>query len=587
MASTSVFENTSIQHSLARLQIAFGQSANKFANDPHHLHISQDSSSPLTPLGTIRSLVREMMNFNEVPIHAIRERYSDISILLNLSENFHKVDITKMTNGPIWFNLRRLSRETTLTCHSFVKLSLFLSECVRSLGVTRIVITDFHNTDTASLSVLLRFLVECRLTHLELVLCFSDKEHLIENRLPQAIWDDYAFARKRIFEAFLNYCPTEEVGEVQKVKATMCFSRIPSSVKESSYLLTFDHFFERLSSYTTLLMYDCAYLYAQLALERAVVEPQRWFIQEVLVLLDLNIKDAEAGLSRINAILAGNLSNVQLARFLYIKGVVLAKRQIAIDSALSAFYQGMSILQCSINAASELELGWLANGIGLCYAALSKTFYNEKRRKCLELALAWEQHARTLVDSQDTRDSRFLNANIMTNISTVYEILGNYKQALTIWHQFSTFIGSTQALPSYNIHYRQGILNFHNGNYTGAVKDFNKSLDQLECDRPLDFAACSRVHYGLAYLYNFLSTEEKRVEHHLNHATNLAERILDKEGLLQCHHFFRMWQDKSLQNKVKETTVLLPRPKLPAFYPFIDLANQPDIDFNRMLREPQ
>lgn len=545
------------------------------------------SSSQLMPLSVVKRLIEAMRNSDDKNV--MDESLEGYESLLNLVYTPLYSNNETLFNGVIWSNLRRLSRETTLTCYSYTKLAFFLATCIEKLNIKTILFKNFQNCDSASFIVILRLLTHFQNQDLEIVLQFEQLE-ISSKFINKMRCVEYSSVREEMFGNFLKNIPDA---------VTVYFSLLNKDKKEPDDIqnfangfaqlnaslptpFSFDDGVKKLQTYTSFLMYDCAYLYAEAILDITDLDSQNWFIREVQILLDLNTKNSQVALEKIDKLLECDLSPVQEARYCYLKGVISIKRKMALSEAFSSFYNGLDILRSSCSASSLIELGWLSNGIGLSYALQSKD-NQQKKREFLELALQWENHAINMISSLNNSESRYLTHNILTNISTAYEMLGNYKKAIEIWDKFTDLVSDSKSLPKFNLLYRKGILEWYEGDTEKATLNIESALTTLHTMRPFDLATCSWIYYALAYIHA-REKHSQDSERNLSSALEAATRVNDKVVLELCNRLANLLKAKSDDKIWRKYQGLFPPSKLPSYYSYIDLANTPDFDFNRLLR---
>jgi tetratricopeptide (TPR) repeat protein len=141
------------------------------------------------------------------------------------------------------------------------------------------------------------------------------------------------------------------------------------------------------------------------------------------------------------------------ARMAMFLALVLAKRIQHFDQAQQFIDTGYQALENLETPEAMLERGWLSNVQALI----------AYRRRDYKQALRLTQEAIQFLKPYRGEEAVGLKTNLVTNMSILFEDIGEYQRALNVWHLFQTFLGDDNALFAKHYLFREAGLTLKAG----------------------------------------------------------------------------------------------------------------------------
>lgn len=360
--------------------------------------------------------------------------------------------------------------------------------------------------------------------------------------------------------------------------------------------------------------YDACFLWCDSLLggtDSEVAEAHR-----LRALAAVNVNNYDAALHSLHLAEQLSASGVRRAHLSYLQGLIETKRRYDLSSATSHYTRGLNLLDGGHESESEdapLERAWLMNGLALNEAVLW--------RRCLDKqdhyrkAFALERDAFDLVREGDSPARTYLRFNLLANSAFLLEMSGNYELAIrTLLNAFDfgldESLGRKKVWRS-TLGYRVGVLHhkaganhealgllrdaaesdsspeswpthervlralgaveFHEGHYSRAADTFAWGLRLCVAGR----SAQGTAEHARNLIVSLLRSGQK------HRACGVYEELLSEEGLetIPAEAFAQSGSLDELQPSPLS-------PKLPAYFPELDLEGIPSIDLNLFLGKP-
>jgi tetratricopeptide (TPR) repeat protein len=300
------------------------------------------------------------------------------------------------------------------------------------------------------------------------------------------------------------------------------------------------------------------------------------------------------------------------AHLCYLQGLIEAKRGYDVSKSTTHYERGLAVLESHQGNGEDLPLerGWLLNGLALNEAILWRRDLAALHH--FSRAFTLERDAFALVAEGDDPARTYLRFNLLANSAFLMEIRGNYELAIDIFRntfglEMDEAHDRKQRWRS-TLGYRIGVLHHRAGQLEEASRCLREAAEQdaateswatqerilraigaLELDRGAFAEAAETFGRGLDICLAARSAEGAR-----EHARGLMCALLsngDERRAGEVNEALGSEEDLQLVPEGKSRSRLViedcrpnaPSPKLPAYFPEIDLEGIPSIDLNRFL----
>ncbi|HLA10553.1 MAG TPA: hypothetical protein VJ023_08145 [Pyrinomonadaceae bacterium] len=327
----------------------------------------------------------------------------------------------------------------------------------------------------------------------------------------------------------------------------------------------------------------------------------------------VNVDQHDAALYSLNLAEQLSASVVRQAHLSYLQGLIETKRRYDLSSSTSHYTRGLGLLDSCNKTKGEdprLERAWLMNGLALNEAVLWRRYASKQEHYARAFAL--EREAFALVRSGDSPARTYLRFNLLANSAFLLEMAGNYDVAIrTLVRAFDFNLDETldrKQVWRSTLGYRVGVLHYSAGSNDEALRLLSDAAEsdlgdenwptQERVLRALGAVLLHNSHYSRAAdtfasglrLCRAGRSAQGTIEHARNliiclirdgqkrRAGELCEELLSEEGLeIIPRELFA--QSRSFEDLHPSPL----SPKLPAYFPELDLEGIPSIDLNLFL----
>jgi tetratricopeptide (TPR) repeat protein len=338
--------------------------------------------------------------------------------------------------------------------------------------------------------------------------------------------------------------------------------------------------------------------------------------QRLQALAAVNISKYDEALRSLRRAEELSVAPGRRAHLAYLQGLIETKRHYDLSGSDSHYKRGLRALDAGPSGADEdipLERAWLLNGLALNEAMLWRR--NPRESECHAKAFAFERDAFALVSDGESPARTYLRFNLLANSAFLLEMRGNYQLAIDTFIKTFDFglderQGARRRWRS-TLGYRVGVLHHRAGNHDEALELLRAAaeqdshpeswptLERVLCTlgrvlldhgcyaqaadtfaRGLELCRNGRSargadEHGRHLILSLLSAGEKR------RAREIYEELLAEEslGVVPPETF-------AAGDHVAEVPVAPLPPKLPAYFPELDLEGMPSVDLNLFLGNP-
>ena len=300
------------------------------------------------------------------------------------------------------------------------------------------------------------------------------------------------------------------------------------------------------------------------------------------------------------------------AHLCYLQGLIETKRMYDLSGSTSCYRRGLAFLDGSPSGDDDIDLerAWLLNGFALNEAILWRRNPADETRHTKSFAL--EREAFELVQDGDTPARNYLRFNLLANSAFLLEMKGAYETAIDVFLKTFDFMSkaSQTKRPRWRstLGYRIGVLHYKAGQLEKALKILQKAAEEdhevanwpsqerilravgtvlLELGR---FSEAANIFSEGLKMCRTARSRQGTFEHarglicsllqqnNRAAAAELREELETVESipLLQSHR-----KSSTLRADYFRPSPL--SPKLPAYFPDLDLEGMPVVDLNRFL----
>jgi tetratricopeptide (TPR) repeat protein len=479
-----------------------------------------------------------------------------------------------------WTNaiLRRLSRESIHTAprvHALAKAFLAdLSHRARRAGCRAPVLLCVHDAarlDRMSVRFLHRLLSLATALPLEVELHFSSFE--VGSPHPS---DRFMSAARATFEAARRSIFTRIVGDFGAENRHLLESVTFCAASDSNLATR-----KRLETAVVSHEFDFAAAVAEQLLAQPLDQNARADVLRLLAIVDANLGRTSNALELLELSKKETCDPANKARFCYLMGLLLAKREGALDRALASMEEGLVLLaKAEVPAETRaVEQAWLLNGHSLTLALLSKRQARPTRELTRRRILKQLLEALALVGREPAPALVYLRHNLLANFAFMLEIMGDHDRAIAFWDaSFGPYVAATgRADVLLTQKYRVGLNHSQAGRGAEAVQCLEASLDAARAvGNPFlvehVLKALASVQERNGELESALATLEELESHQVE--LGLRARALVTAAA-----------QRAIATKQEKDPVVLPRPnpKLPSSLPEVDLETEGRFNVNQSL----
>jgi tetratricopeptide (TPR) repeat protein len=300
------------------------------------------------------------------------------------------------------------------------------------------------------------------------------------------------------------------------------------------------------------------------------------------------------------------------AHLCYLQGLIETKRMYDLSGSTSCYRRGLAFLDNCSNGDDDIDLerAWLLNGFALNEAILWRRNPADQARHTKSFAL--EREAFELVQDGDTPARNYLRFNLLANSAFLLEMKGAYETAIDVFLKTFDFMSQAPQTkrPRWRstLGYRIGVLHYKAGQLEKALEILQKAAE--EGDDIANWPSQERIFRGVGTVLlelgrfseaaNIFSAGLKMCrtarsrQGTFEHARGLICSLLQQDkraAAAELNEEMETVESVSLlENGYKTSTLRADyfrpsplSPKLPAYFPDLDLEGMPVVDLNRFL----
>jgi tetratricopeptide (TPR) repeat protein len=292
------------------------------------------------------------------------------------------------------------------------------------------------------------------------------------------------------------------------------------------------------------------------------------------------------------------------AHLSYLQGLIEGKRRYDLSASCAHYERGLALIESGDDGEADLPLerGWLLNGLALNEAILWRREPDADERHANAFRL--EREAFDLVREGSSPSRMYLRFNLLANSALLMEMCGEYDVAIDLFRRTFDFdVDRDSAKRSRwesTMGYRLGVLHYRAGRldeayrllYDAAEQDESvegwptrerilRALGAVALDRGAAGEAESLFRRGLETCREARAAEGTRA-----HAEGLVAALLSGGRAGRAAEVLRELREEeglAIASRPDDVPRRPPSPKLPAYFPEIDLEGIPAIDLNRFL----
>ncbi|MEW4370225.1 hypothetical protein [Paenibacillus kandeliae] len=550
---------------------------------------------------TVEAIWNQILEYAEqhlIDVHVIEEARHAFNQLMN---SWRRLDMN--SDSIIYSIIRRISRESNTTAkwidQSAEKMVTLLQSIAEYNGKRMLIIIEKAEwMDRPSIRLLNRLYKLMPFGEVAFIFRFEHSVPL-ETELdePFHIQTSIAVARARIFKR-------------------LAAEQLPRIYKSEVSVATYEHCEYETSEYGILA--DAALALVTQNYENAYLACSSAFQQETI--------SEEA--YRICGLVHANLSLYDQAYTLFLKAgdnarslpikahidclcaLLAVKRFYNLDVA-NQHYQAALALTDDSDEQNRLERGWVYNGMSFMDTVAASRLSGIDKEKQLESVFYRERMAFQLIKQDNNPGALYLRYNLLSNMTFLLEIKGDYQNALKMWENaFERLIGN-----QHTFQYRTGMLAWKAGVVDQSFDCLLKAKeiameqkDRLDLEgiyEALGYVSYCHEQYEQAFYHYSKGMELSRALAHwpefrrqavgyIKSASHLHEGALQMawETVQAFINDPRMPEEdqKFFSSSITELVTLLPsfvlkmpKSKLSSYHPSVDLEMIPDVDMNDFL----
>ncbi len=290
--------------------------------------------------------------------------------------------------------------------------------------------------------------------------------------------------------------------------------------------------------------------------------------------------------------------------------LLAVKRFYNLDVA-NRHYQTALTLTDDSDEQNRLERGWVYNGMSFMDTVAASRLSGADKQKQLESVFHRERMAFQLIKQDNNPGALYLRYNLLSNMTFLLEIKGDYPNALKMWENaFERLIGS-----QHTYQYRTGMLAWKAGVVDKAFDCLLKAKEiAIEQKDRLDLEG---INEALGYVF-YCHKEYDQAIYHYSKGVELSRSLAhwpefkrQAIGLLKSAAYSNVMTLESVWKNVQtlandpripeedqtffsnsvlelsaqlpSVTLKMPKSKLSSYHPSVDLEMIPDVDMNDFL----
>lgn len=269
-------------------------------------------------------------------------------------------------------------------------------------------------------------------------------------------------------------------------------------------------------------------------------------------------------------------SGPKRAHLEYLMGLLATKRLYNPELALEHYQRGLTFVnEGSVDG--RLEKAWLMNGISF----LNVTQLVNRRNQAdfgtgIEAVVRSELEALALINRDRTPGATYLRFNLYSNIAFLFEIKGDYETSKRfLKNSLGRYLPAINELQAPQHLYRVGMLEWKAGNTARALEYLAQAVASAE--REGNRVYLEHIFYAMGHIAEMAED--------LASARKFFTDALDICVQLKDNYMFSTIQKRLSKSTDSSSRAMIPKTKLPGYYPPLDLEAQPKVDMNRYLIE--
>lgn len=488
--------------------------------------------------------------------------------------------------------MRRISRESYYTSRVIELAALLINRLLSRQGWCCVHVPDIDRLDRPSLKVLARAMILLEDAH-----SFTWVWHSTSDPLTDTVEPSDMFVRSRA--ALLR----QLIG----ILAPTIIHRGPvrGLVRPQGKIDQMSTY--QISGALVVQNYDACFLWGGALLE-GTDRVTRSEIFRLMALASVNIGELDQAIDYLIQAERGAAGPARRAHLAYLKGLLASKRHYDLAAAEAYYRQGLTWLEspCEEGSDPSLERAWLMNGLALIESLRWRGQHKQQRHS--EQAFALELDAFELVRDGNHPARYYLRYNLLANAAFLMEMQGQFDVALEIFQEAYDF-GLQKAQSSEDrwkstLGYRVGVLHYRAGRFEQAEAFLRAALDRewlaenwahqerllyalgrVSLQRKAYRQASSLFDQGLKICLRVRAARGAR-DHGRGRAVALSRQGKIRAANSFCGRLSRqeglaLWPTGVVS--ADDLPLTEPSPKLPAYFPEIDLEDIPAVDLSRYL----
>ena len=334
-------------------------------------------------------------------------------------------------------------------------------------------------------------------------------------------------------------------------------------------------------------------------------DPAAVEVLRLMALAAVNLGATDIALELLSRAELGCEERPRLAHLAYLKGLISAKRSYDLDNSDGHYRRGLAFLED--RAADDdddlrLERAWLFNGL-----ALNRAIEWRRESGCTatyEEAFRLVKSAFDLVRESRSRAAGYLRFNLVANLAFLLEMNGRYDLAIeALARAFDFGPGSPTELPSGHtaLSYRLGVLCHRLGDrdralahlreaeaVDGSAENWPTRERILRAIGAVCLATGTPEEAEAAYREGLLLSRENRsADGTAEHGSGLVAALVRQGHTTEVEETIEALGEEAISiGPPEQIEPRQPNPKLPAYFPEVDLEEVPEVDLNRYLAAP-
>ena len=492
-----------------------------------------------------------------------------------------------LTDSVTFAIMRRVSRESYYTARVIELAARVMNGILARLPYRFVVVEHADRLDRPTLKVLARAMLLLERAHRFSWVWLLDCDPTTG---PDCVDDLYVASRSDLLRQLMGILRP----------SVMPASRAAPAVKPPAGRQTAS--IETMAAELVMQNYDRCFLLAP-ALERDHDADTTSEALRLSGLAAINVGRAEDALTRLHAAEEGSGVG-RRAHLAYLQGLIEGKRRYDLIASDEQYRRGLLLLESGADPAADvgLERGWLFNGLALNQAIVARR--GDNFDDGFAKAFALEQDAFELVREGSSPARMYLRFNLLANSGLLMEMAGNFDTAIEIFEKTFDFDVDRNAVNQSrwvsSMGYRIGLLQHRAGRSEDAYRVLYAAAEQNELVE--SWPVKERILRGLgavaarrgsddeaAVIYGEglkLCREARAAEGACEHARGLISTLMAADRADEAREALAELQAEEgwpLPADAEDVRPREPSPKLPPYYPEIDLEGVPSIDLNRFL----